>query len=184
MPTATTLSTQAATAGPAPVSFHHALSQLHRFLSCLGGYTESVNTYSFAAAEVILPHVIGRYDGLLKAPTSWPEIVDHCELMVCFGGMPLRNSQITNGGMGKHVQRDYMHRAKSAGVNFVNISPIRSDNAIGLGSDWIPSATQVPMLRLMLGLAFELYTNNLHDKAFLERYCSGFDEFEQIPDRP
>ena len=158
--------------------FHHALSQLHRFLSCLGGYTESINTYSFAAAEVILPHVIGRYEGLLKAPTSWPEIVDHCELMVCFGGMPLRNSQITNGGMGKHVQRDYMHRAKSAGVNFVNISPIRSDNAIGLGSDWIPIRPGTDVA-LMLGLAFELYTNNLHNKAFLERYCSGFDEFER-----
>ena len=158
--------------------FHHALSQLHRFLSCIGGYTESVNTYSFAAAEVILPHVIGRYDGLLKAPTSWPEIIDHCELMVCFGGMPLRNSQITNGGMGKHLQRDYMHRAKSAGVNFVNISPIRSDNAIGLASDWIPARPGTDVA-LMLGLAFELYTNNLHDTEFLEHYCSGFDKFEQ-----
>ena len=158
--------------------FHHALSQLHRFLSCIGGYTESVNTYSFAAAEVILPHVIGRYDGLLKAPTSWPEIIDHCELMVCFGGMPLRNSQITNGGMGKHLQRDYMHRAKSAGVNFVNISPIRSDNTIGLASDWIPARPGTDVA-LMLGLAFELYTNNLHDTEFLERYCSGFDKFEQ-----
>jgi biotin/methionine sulfoxide reductase len=158
--------------------FHHALSQLHRFLSCIGGFTESVNAYSFAAAEVILPHVIGRYDGLLKAPTSWPEIIDHCELMVCFGGMPLRNSQITNGGMGKHVQRDYMHRAKAAGVNFVNIGPIRSDNAIGLGSDWVPTRPGTDVA-LMLGLAFELYTNNLHDTGFLERYCSGFEEFEQ-----
>lgn len=157
--------------------FHHALSQLHRFLSCIGGYTESVNAYSFAAAEVILPHVIGRYDGLLKAPTSWPEIIDHCELMVCFGGMPLRNSQITNGGMGKHVQRDYMHRAKNAGVNFVNIGPMRSDNTVGLASDWIPTRPGTDVA-LMLGLAYELYTNNLHDAGFLEHYCSGFDKFK------
>ena len=33
--------------------FHHALSQVHRFLNCLGGYTASVNTYSHAAAEVL-----------------------------------------------------------------------------------------------------------------------------------
>lgn len=158
--------------------FHHALSQLHRFLSCFGGYTESVNAYSFAAAEVILPHVIGRYDGLLKAPTSWPEIIDHCELMVCFGGMPLRNSQITNGGMGKHVQRGYMHRAKAAGVKFINIGPMRSDNASELASDWIPTRPGTDVA-LMLGLAFELYTNNLHDLQFLERYCSGFDKFKQ-----
>ncbi|MEY2908147.1 MAG: hypothetical protein RLZZ602_670, partial [Pseudomonadota bacterium] len=39
--------------------FHHAQSQLHRFLNSLGGYTGSVNTYSAAAAEVIVPHVLG-----------------------------------------------------------------------------------------------------------------------------
>ena len=27
--------------------FHHAQSQLHRFLNCLGGYVRSVNTYSY-----------------------------------------------------------------------------------------------------------------------------------------
>ena len=41
--------------------FHHAQGQLHRFLNSIGGYTKSVNTYSFAAAEVIVPHVIGHF---------------------------------------------------------------------------------------------------------------------------
>ena len=107
--------------------FHHAQSQLHRFLNCIGGYTGSRNAYSFAAAEVILPHVIGHYEDLLKAPSSWETIQNHCELMVCFGGMPIRNSQITNGGMAKHVQRDSMIAAKNAGVKFINISPHRDD---------------------------------------------------------
>ena len=40
--------------------FHHAQSQLHRFLNCVGGYTRSVNAYSYAAAQVILPHVHRR----------------------------------------------------------------------------------------------------------------------------
>lgn len=35
--------------------FHHAQSQVHRFLNCLGGYTRSVNSYSMGAAEVIGP---------------------------------------------------------------------------------------------------------------------------------
>ena len=30
--------------------FHHAQSQMHRFLNCIGGYTRSKFTYSFAAA--------------------------------------------------------------------------------------------------------------------------------------
>ena len=52
--------------------FHHAQSQLHRFLNCAGGYTSSKNTYSFAAAEVIVPHVIGHeFIDLLTNHTSW-----------------------------------------------------------------------------------------------------------------
>ena len=40
--------------------FHHAQSQVHRFLSLtLGGYVRSVGTYSGAAAETVLRHVLG-----------------------------------------------------------------------------------------------------------------------------
>ena len=73
---------------------------------------------------------------------------------------------------------DYMHRAKAAGVSFINIGPMRSDNASELASDWIPTRPGTDVA-LMLGLAFELYTNNLHDLQFLERYCSGFDKFKE-----
>ena len=37
--------------------FHHTQSQLHRFLNCIGGYTKSKFTYSFAAAETVVPHI-------------------------------------------------------------------------------------------------------------------------------
>ena len=42
--------------------FHHAQSQVHRFLNtALGGYVRSVNTYSAGAAAVILPHILGDH---------------------------------------------------------------------------------------------------------------------------
>ena len=47
--------------------FHHAQSQLKRFLNCIGGYAGSKNTYSFAAAEVVVPHILGDVPG---APRS------------------------------------------------------------------------------------------------------------------
>ena len=50
--------------------FHHAQRQIHRFLNCIGGYTKSVNTYSFAAAEVIVPHA-GDFRGFIYNQTSW-----------------------------------------------------------------------------------------------------------------
>lgn len=42
--------------------FHHAQSQVHRFLNtALGGYVRSVNSYSAGASGVILPHVMGAW---------------------------------------------------------------------------------------------------------------------------
>ncbi len=42
--------------------FHHAQSQIHRFLNvALGGYVKSVNSYSSGAASVIVPHILGDY---------------------------------------------------------------------------------------------------------------------------
>ena len=85
--------------------FHHAQGQLHRFLKCMGGYTRSVGTYSFAAAEVIVPHVLGDYWQLLLQTTSWRSVIDAGRLVVAFGGMPLGNGQVNSGGTGRHVQR-------------------------------------------------------------------------------
>jgi biotin/methionine sulfoxide reductase len=39
--------------------FHHALSQVHRFLNVSGGYVSSFASYSTAAAQAIIPHVFG-----------------------------------------------------------------------------------------------------------------------------
>ena len=50
--------------------FHHAQSQLHRFLNCIGGYTKSKFTYSFAAAEAVVPHILGSYREFLDTCTS------------------------------------------------------------------------------------------------------------------
>ena len=43
--------------------FHHAQSQVHRFLNvAMGGYVRSVNTYSSGASSVLMPHIIGDYE--------------------------------------------------------------------------------------------------------------------------
>jgi biotin/methionine sulfoxide reductase len=85
--------------------FHHAQSQLHRFLNTLDGYTASTQTYSWAAGEIILPHVIGSTDGLIGGHSTWDTIVENSELIVAFGGLPLRNTQVQAGGLGKHHVR-------------------------------------------------------------------------------
>jgi biotin/methionine sulfoxide reductase len=52
--------------------FHHAQSQIHRFLNiALGGYVRSVNSYSAGASAVILPHVMGNFEGLSRHNVTW-----------------------------------------------------------------------------------------------------------------
>ena len=157
--------------------FHHAQSQLHRFLNQLGGYVRSVNTYSFAAGEVIVPHVFGYGWGSIRGgATSWPVIARHTELVVSFGGLPLKNTQVSAGGLGKHATRGWLQRCKENGVEFVNISPIRDDAADFLEAEWVAPHPNTDTA-LMLGLAHTLFHEGLHDPTFLDKYCIGFDAF-------
>ncbi|UTS81157.1 molybdopterin-dependent oxidoreductase [Phaeobacter piscinae] len=156
--------------------FHHAQSQLHRFLNCIGGYTRSVNTYSLAAGEVILSHILGDPASFIHNPPSWQSVVENGELLVAFGGMPLRNSQISSGGTGAHRARSALSDAKKKGMSFVNISPMRSDVAADLNADWI-AARPGSDVALMLAIAHEFLSNNWHDRSFLDRYTTGFETF-------
>ena len=155
--------------------FHHAQSQLHRFLNCIGGYTKSVNTYSLAAGEVILSHILGNPSELIHNPPSWQSVVDNTELLVAFGGMPLRNSQISAGGTGSHRARGALTDAKRNGVEFVNISPIRNDVASDLDAQCLAPRPGSDVA-IMLAIGYELLRNDWHDQAFLDRYTVGFDQ--------
>ena len=93
--------------------FHHPQSQLHRFFNSYGGYTKSVNTYSYAASETIMPHVIGlSYRQFLDTHTDWNNIRDNSEVILMFGGLPLKNSQVNSGGVGKHTTKEYLLSCK------------------------------------------------------------------------
>ena len=94
--------------------FHHAQGQLHRFLNCIGGYTRSKFTYSFAAAEAMVPHILGSFRTPFDTSTSWGSILNNTELFVCFGGIPLKNGQIAQGGTGHHIQRENVLEAGKA----------------------------------------------------------------------
>ncbi len=156
--------------------FHHAQSQLHRFLNLAGGYVRSVNTYSHAAAEVTLPHVIGTTQALNTDHTPWSLICGHTELFVAFGGLPERNTQISAGGVGHHTVPQWLDKCHAAGTQFVNIGPLRSDIAPRLQAEWLP-ARPGSDTALMLGLAHTLHTEGLSDRAFLNSHVTGFDRF-------
>jgi biotin/methionine sulfoxide reductase len=158
--------------------FHHAQSQLHRFLKCIGGYTRSVGSYSFAAAEVIVPHVLGDFWALLLETTSWKSVIEHGKLVVAFGGMPLKNGQINSGGIGRHVQREHMLEARDAGIEMVNIGPIRTDIDDSLDADWlaIRPGTDVALL---IAIAKTLVDEQLTNDDFIQQYTVGIETFQR-----
>ena len=156
--------------------FHHAQSQLHRFLNCIGGYTRSKFTYSFAAAEAMVPHILGSYRAYLDTCTSWVLINKNTELFVCFGGIPIKNGQISQGGTGNHYQRKNLVEAANSGIEFINISPLKSDLIDEVKGDWIRARPNTDTA-LMLGLAHTLHTEGLSDIEFLNKYTQGFEKF-------
>ena len=156
--------------------FHHAQSQLHRFLNCIGGYTRSKFTYSFAAAEAMVPHILGSYRAFLDTCTSWDSIEENTELFVCFGGVPLKNGQIAQGGTGSHNQKEKLISSAKAGIRFVNLSPLKSDLLEEVKGKWLPLRPNTDVA-IMLGLAHTLYKENLYSEIFIEKYTEGFDIF-------
>ncbi|WP_089175481.1 molybdopterin-dependent oxidoreductase [Bosea sp. AS-1] len=156
--------------------FHHAQSQIHRFLNAIGGYTRSVGNYSYAAADAIVPHVVGDRRGLVTDHTSWPVIARHARMLVLFGGLPLKNSQVSSGGIGRHILAESLEAFTASGGEIVAITPIRDDVDPGFRAGWLPIVPNTDTA-LMLGLAHTLWSEGLHDEAFLTRCTTGFDRF-------
>ena len=159
--------------------FHHAQSQLRRFLALVGGHTRSTGTYSHAAGEIIVPRILGlTFEELQAAMTPWPVMAEHTQLMVAFGGVPLKNAQISSGGIGRHTTRDWLRRCRDRGAAFVNIGPLRDDLDDETQAEWLPARPNTDVA-IMLALAHTLLVEDLHDQAFLDHYCVGFDRFRR-----
>lgn len=151
---------------------HSATGLLKRYLGLTGGFTDSVGTYSFAAGGVILPHVIGR----AGAASSWSSLVGETRLFVAFGGVPLKNAQITHGGMAEHNTRFWLTRMRGTGCRFVNVGPLRDDLTDEIGARWIPVRPSTDTA-FILALCHTLLEEGLHDAEFLRSHCVGFERF-------
>ncbi len=157
--------------------FHDAQHQLHRFLNLAGGYVRSVNSYSSGAATVILPHVIAPQSAVAGNNVSWAELAAESALVLAFGGMALKNNDVGGGGTSQHVARDHLIAARRRCAEFHLIGPLRDDFPAAAEAFWhsILPGTDVA---LMLGIAHTLVGEGVHDRAFLDRFCVGWEAFE------
>lgn len=153
--------------------FHHAQSQLHRFLKGFGGYTASTNTYSSAAGERILPHILGPLSPLHRQHTHFSELARECQLFVAIGGLPLRNAQVNGGGANDHMLQYWLDKMQANGTRFINISPVRNDLSAVPDAEWLAIRPGTDTA-LLLALSYVLIAESLYDQAFVASHTVGF----------
>ena len=156
--------------------FHHAQSQVHRFLNVIGGYVSSFGSYSTGCAQSIMPHVFGLdfITMLYEHQDGWHTIHDETETLVMFGGVNRKNAQVSMGGVTEHETTDWFRRFYEKGMRCINVGPQRSDAPETC--DWLPVVPGSDTA-LMLALAHVLETEGLSDHAFLSRCTTGFERF-------
>ena len=157
--------------------FHDAQSQIHRFLNLAGGYVRSIGSYSSGAASVILPYVVGPQGAVAGNNVSWAELVSEGALVLAFGGMALKNNDVGGGGTSRHIAREQLRAARDRGVEFHLIGPLRDDLPAEIETVWHPIRPGTDVA-LMLGIAHTLVSEGRHDRAFLDRFCVGYELFE------
>ena len=157
---------------------HHARSLIRRFYFATGGCVDQVGNYSWGTAQFLLPHVIGTYSPLTGRVTSWPSILEHTQIFVAFGGLALKNGQVSSGGAAEHTQEQWLRRLAARGIPVINVSPTRPDCPEFLKAEWIPIRPNTDVA-LMLALAHQIITHGALDRTFLDRYCVGFEPLER-----
>ncbi|MCS6854944.1 MAG: molybdopterin-dependent oxidoreductase, partial [Elioraea sp.] len=153
--------------------FHHARTQLQRFLALIGGYVGQVTNYSYAAGMTLMPHVVGTNDCIQGPATDWPSILAHARVLLCFGGLPLKNGEVCAGGAGEGQYRLWLAEVARAGLKVLNVSPDRGPTPAFLEAEWIPIRPGTDTA-FMLAAAHVIVAEGLEDRAFLATHCVGW----------
>lgn len=154
---------------------NHARTLVRRFYFAGGGGVDQQGNYSWGAAQFFLPYVIGTYMPLTGRVTDWPNVVEHCQLFVAFGGLALKNAQVASGGAGQHSLKPALQQLAAKGTRVINISPMRDDCPEFINAEWIPIRPNTDVA-LMLALGYEIERCGAVDNAFLQSHCVGYPE--------
>ncbi|RMO17016.1 S/N-oxide reductase, molybdopterin guanine dinucleotide-containing [Pseudomonas amygdali pv. morsprunorum] len=92
------------------------------------------------------------------------------------GGLPAKNAQTSPGGASDHLLADALQRMSDAGVEFVNVSPLRDDLAGPAPNQWL-AVRPGSDTALMMALAWVLISEGLHNEDFVQRYTVGYERF-------
>ncbi len=160
---------------------HNPGAMLSRAISLHGTSLSTGGDYSTGAAQVILPRVVGAME-VYEQQTSWPLVLQHSKTIVLWGSDPYKNLQVA-WWCPDHDEYAYYAQLKekvaSGEIKVINIDPTVSSTHEYLGRDKVQHIALNPQtdVPLQMAIAHTIYTENLHDKRFLNDYCVGFEQF-------
>lgn len=137
-----------------------------RLLGLYGGFLSHRNGYSYACTML---SSMATY-GTVETGNSFDDLVNARIIL-------LWSANLAETFLGTGAPW-YLRRAKEAGARVVYIDPIYTGTAL-LADEWVPiyPGTDNAMMDAM---AYVMISEGLHDRAFLDTYCVGFDE-EHLP---
>ncbi len=148
------------------INMHYAgASPLCRLVNLLGGYLNFYSDYSTAQITAAYPYFYGAWTD----SNSFDDAVNS-KLLVLWGNNP-HETRMSGGGETFVTQKV----KRIAGTKVIVIDPRLSDTAVTIADEWVPIRPNTDAA-LVAGLAHVMVTEGLHDQAFLDTYCVGFDE--------
>ncbi|MCC6495788.1 MAG: molybdopterin-dependent oxidoreductase [Propionibacteriaceae bacterium] len=148
-------------------------SVVARLMNCLGGFLDYYNDYSTGNVKTAVEFHYGNW----VTSNSNDDSVNS-RLVVMFGNNP-HETRMSGGGEVFVTQE----AKRQAGHRVIVIDPRYTDTAMNLADQWVPIRPGTDAA-LVAGLAHVMIRENLLDREFLDKYCSGFDDAHLPPDAP
>ena len=139
----------------------------HRLLNLLGGYLGYYGNYSYLQITQCTKYFYGNADE--QPSNSIEDAIENSKLLVLWGNNP-QETRMSGGGVTFTTAQ-----AKKHGLKIIVVDPRYSDSASVLADEWIALRPGTDTA-LIAGMIHVMINENLHDQAFLDKYCVGFDE--------
>lgn len=142
----------------------HTAGSLAKALAMFGGYTAS---YGNISSEGAVWAVMTSYGDVMVGHSR--EDFLNSKMIILWGWDPVRMVSGTDCVPS-------LTKAKEAGIKIVCVEPRFTDTVATFADEWIPiiPGTDAAM---MVAMAYVMIKDDLHDKAFLDKYTLGFDKF-------
>ena len=151
-------------------SWPPAATPVARLMNLLGGYLNHYSDYSTCQITIGMPYLYGGgwVDGNVLGD------MEHSELAVFFGNNPSETRMA--GSKAKTLQ----HARFTKNTRVIVIDPRYTDTVVSSADEWIPIRPGTDTA-LCAALAHVMISEDLVDKAFIDKYTLGYDE-DSLPE--